>query len=81
MKILSTIMTRVLQFSRGLEENNMKNKFAKLIDVKSIVTLLLTFVFCYLAVLGRIPQDFMTIFTVIIAFYFGTQATKVYKEE
>jgi len=55
----------------------MKNKLAKLIDVKSIVTLVLTFVFCYLAVIKVIsPQDFMTIFTVIIAFYFGTQFTK-----
>jgi len=55
----------------------MKTKLAKLIDVKSIVTLTLTVVFCYLAVIGRItPQDFMTIFTVIIAFYFGTQFQK-----
>lgn len=54
----------------------MKEKLAKLIDVKSIVTLLLTIVFCYLAVIGKIPQDFMTIFTVIIAFYFGTQMKK-----
>lgn len=55
----------------------MKNRLAKLIDVKSIVTLLLTFVFCYLAVIGKIPGDFMTIFAVIISFYFGTQSTKV----
>lgn len=59
----------------------MKEKIAKLIDVKSIVTLSLTLVFCYLAVSGKIPQDFMTIFTVIIAFYFGTQATKTPKGE
>ena len=52
----------------------MKNKIAKLIDVKSIVTLILTAVFSYLAIEGKISgTEFLTIFTVIIGFYFGTQ--------
>ena len=55
----------------------MKEKLAKLIDIKSIVTLLLTFVFCYLSITGVIQAElFMTVFTVVIAFYFGTQITK-----
>ena len=55
----------------------MKSKFAKLIDVKSIVTLVLTGVFAYLAIVGAITADnYMTIFTVIIAFYFGTHSAK-----
>ena len=55
----------------------MKDKLAKLINVKSIVTLLLAGVFSYLAIIGTItPDNFMTIFTVIIAFYFGTQSAK-----
>ena len=55
----------------------MKAKLAKLIDVKSIVTLILTGVFAYLAIIAKISADnFMTIFTVIIAFYFGTQMNK-----
>ena len=55
----------------------MKEKLAKLIDVKSIMTLLLTVVFCVLALTGIISgQEFLTIFTVIVGFYFGTQATK-----
>ena len=55
----------------------MKAKLAKLIDVKSIVTLVLTGVFAYLAIVGAITADnYMTIFTVIIAFYFGTQTAK-----
>ncbi|NLH00419.1 MAG: hypothetical protein GX488_00715 [Clostridiales bacterium] len=55
----------------------MKERLAKLIDVKSIVTLVLTGVFAYLAIAKTaIPGDYMTIFSVIIAFYFGTQATK-----
>ena len=30
-----------------------------------------------MAVTGQISQDFMTIYAVIIAFYFGTQSQKV----
>lgn len=55
----------------------MKEKLAKLIDVKSIVTLTLTAVFAYLAITQIITgQEFLTIFTVIISFYFGTQYQK-----
>ena len=55
----------------------MKEKLAKLSNVKSIVTLLLTCVFSYLAVIGNITgESFLMIFTTIIAFYFGTQADK-----
>ena len=55
----------------------MKAKLAKLIDVKSIVTPVLTGVFAYLAIIAKVSaENFMTIFTVIIAFYFGTQSAK-----
>ena len=55
----------------------MKEKLAKLINVKSIVTLVLTGVFSFLAINGTITgESFLTIFTVIISFYFGTQAIK-----
>lgn len=55
----------------------MKEKLTKLINIKSIVTLLVTGIFCYLSVTGRISSElFMSIFTVIIAFYFGTQTEK-----
>lgn len=37
----------------------------------------LTLVFCYLAFHGKISQDFMTVYTVVIAFYFGTQSQKL----
>lgn len=60
----------------------MRNRLAKLVDVKSIMTLLLTVVFCVLAFRGSISgQNFQTIFTVIVGFYFGTQATKNQKPE
>lgn len=55
----------------------MKEKLLKLVDVKSIMTLLLTLVFCVLALCGVVTgAEFQTIFTVIVGFYFGTQATK-----
>ena len=50
-----------------------RNRMAKLLCVKSIVTILLTAVFGILAVTGRVEQEFMTIYAVIISFYFGTQ--------
>ena len=49
-------------------------RLANLMSVKSLVTLVLTGVFAYMAVTGNISQDFMTIYAVIIAFYFGTQS-------
>lgn len=58
----------------------MKDKLAKLINVKSIVTILLTILFCTLAILGRISQEVITIYTVVISFYFGTQSVEKKKE-
>lgn len=52
-------------------------RVSNLLSVKSIVTLILTGVFAYMAVTGQISQDFMTIYAVVIAFYFGTQSQKV----
>lgn len=52
-------------------------RIAALMSVKSIVTLVLTGVFAYMACRAKISQDFMTIYAVIIAFYFGTQSQKV----
>ena len=50
---------------------------ANLLSVKSIVTLVLTAVFAYMAVTEKISQDFMTVYAVVIAFYFGTQSQKL----
>lgn len=54
----------------------MKQKLAKLIDVKSLVTLAMTGLFCVLAIKGNISQEVQTIYLMIIAFYFGTQHEK-----
>jgi uncharacterized protein (DUF486 family) len=55
----------------------MLKKLAKLIDVKSIVTLVLTAVFSVLSLKGTLSaEQFQTVFTTVIAFYFGTQYQK-----
>lgn len=49
-------------------------QLAKLLTIKSLVTISLTAVFCFLAATGQVGADlFLTVYTVIIAFYFGTQ--------
>lgn len=60
---------------------NMKEKFAKLINVKSMVTILLTLLFVFLGIRGSISQEVMTIYTTVIAFYFGTQFEKREKDD
>ena len=57
--------------------NHIYKRLSRLLSVISLVTLLLTVVFAVLALAGRIAQDFMTVYAVIIAFYFGTQSQKV----
>ena len=52
-------------------------RVANLLSVKSLVTLILTAVFAYMAVTNQISQDFMTVYAVVIAFYFGTQSQKL----
>lgn len=56
----------------------MKERIMKLLAVKSIVTIILTVVFAYMSINGVIDSgQFLTIFTVVVSFYFGTQAEKV----
>lgn len=56
---------------------NLLQKITKLVDVKSLVTLCLTIVFCFLSIKGKVSaEQFLTIFTVVISFYFGTQFKK-----
>lgn len=52
-------------------------RIATLLSVKSLVTICLTIVFSILTVRGDVSHDFMTIYAVVIAFYFGTQSQKL----
>lgn len=53
------------------------SRLTALLSIKSLVTVITTVIFSILAIRGTISgEQFLTIFTVIIAFYFGTQAKK-----
>lgn len=57
-------------------------RLANLLSIKSIVTLVLTAVFAYMAITNQINQESVkTIYTTIIAFYFGTQAEKLVSKQ
>ena len=59
----------------------MKDKICNLIDVKSIITISFTILFMVLALKGVIdPREVVTIYSVIISFYFGTQYQKKINE-
>lgn len=60
---------------------HIKDRLAALLSVKSIVTLMLSAVFCALTWKGAVSgEQFMTVFTTVIAFYFGTQSSKTDSE-
>lgn len=52
-------------------------RICKLIDIKSIMTLSLTYVFVSLSLKETIPaENFLNVFLIIVGFYFGTQHEK-----
>lgn len=54
-----------------------EKRLANLLTIKSIVTVVMTIVFAVLALRGTITgSDFLAVFSVVIGFYFGTQAEK-----
>lgn len=62
--------------------SNIITRIGNLITVKSITTILLAVVFCILALRGVISaEQYMTIFSVVIGFYFGTQYDKKNTDE
>ncbi len=53
-------------------------RLANLISAKSIMTIMLSFVFAYLSITHYITaEQFITIFMMIASFYFGTQTQKL----
>ena len=55
---------------------SISRRLSSLLSVKSLVTLTLTAVFAVMSLRDAISQEFMTVYAVVIAFYFGTQAQK-----
>lgn len=57
--------------------NSLLTNLANLIKVKTLITLFMTLVFSYLAITGTVSdENFMSVFTMVVAFYFGTQHSK-----
>ena len=56
---------------------NLKQRAYNLLSVKSLVTIALTAVFAVLALRGTVSgSDFLTVFLMVISFYFGSQPEK-----
>lgn len=72
-RFITKILTKI---GKGIIMENIIKRLSTLLSVKSLVTLALTAVFAYMACTNQISQDFMTIYAVIIAFYFGTQSQR-----
>lgn len=64
-------MEKLVESAAKLADN-----VAALLKVKTIVTLSLTLEFCLLAHTGALSTEFLTIYTMIVGFYFGTQSKK-----
>ena len=55
----------------------MKNRIAKLIDLKSIITILITICLIYGFIVGKLTDEqFMTIATMIFTFYFAKKGSE-----
>lgn len=52
-----------------------------LISVKKLIALMLTICFIYLCITGKTNTDFLSIYTMIIGFYFGQSIAKSNKTE
>lgn len=53
------------------------DKLKALIEVKKLIALLLTIVFCFLAITGKIEaKDYLTVFLMIISFYYGQSTSR-----
>ena len=59
-------------------KDTLRKRLDSLLTVKTMVTLILTEVFAYQIIANHKDniQEFMTVYTVVIAFYFGTQTQK-----
>lgn len=56
--------------------NDLEKRLTNLLSVKSVVTLTLTGVFAFLSVAGAVSQELMSIYTMVVGFYFGTQSAR-----
>lgn len=57
--------------------NPVVTALAKLLNVKSLVTIALTIGFIVMAVRGDLTSEYQSVYLVVISFYFGTQYQKL----
>lgn len=56
---------------------NKNNLLVKILSIKRIIALLLTLVFCKMSLDSKVSsQEFLTIFSMVIAFYFGQSVAR-----
>ena len=55
----------------------MKERFAKLVSIKSLITIVVMCIWAYSVIVGNIQPDSVNSITlIVISFYFGTQVSK-----
>jgi thioredoxin-related protein len=55
----------------------LKNKLIELLKVKSIITILVFGVFCYLSIIGKVDaQQFMLVLSMVATYYFSKKDNK-----
>lgn len=55
----------------------LKNKLIELLKVKSIITILVFGVFCYLSIIGKVDaQQFMLVLSMVATYYFSKKESK-----
>ena len=70
-------MGRQQRGKKGAPMDSLLKRLSTLLGIKNLVTVILTLVFAYLSVNNMISSnEFLTVFTVVIAFYFGTESDK-----
>ena len=57
-------------------ENTLAKAMAKMMNVKSLVTIALTIGFIVQSVRGQLNNEYSSVYLVVISFYFGTQYQK-----
>ena len=60
---------------------NIIQALAKLMNVKSLVTIALTIGFIVMACRGSLTPEYQSVYLVVISFYFGTQYQKNKEEQ
>jgi hypothetical protein len=69
-------LSKIIFGGRKMDKKSIKEKLAELIEVKKLIALFLTLIFCVLAFQNEVNTYFMSIYTMIIGFYFGQSTMK-----